>query len=289
MAKCPKCGHKLKIWNISQYCPACKTNMRFYNFEEEFIRSAKIAELNQAAFHVKMRRLKASFVGSKPVIARLVLCLLPVIMLLIPAGNFHLEMPYKSVDFSVGLLGIINLFMGSDLGVIIGMRASDFAGAEFSAACSALVSYMLPVLFAVAVLLSTLLAFISIKNMQKVICAFSALGVVSAIASQIVVYVKVAALKDTLFITGKSGFGLYAVIIGFAVVFVVNFIINKNGIPVDYDEGMIERTKIYKEYLAGKVNIDELPQPVVVTEETRKIEEQIRSEEEKARKAVQSK
>ncbi len=288
MAKCPKCGHKLKIWNISQFCPECKTNMRFYNFEEDFIRSAKIAELNQAAFHVKVRRLKASFIGSKLTIARLALCLLPIIMFLIPAGSFKLEMPYKSVDFSIGLLGLVNLFMGSDLGTITAMQSSALAGAEFSALFKVFAAYMVTAVFAVAVLLSTLLAFISIKKMQKVICSFAALGIASAIAAQVVMYIQAATLKDTLFITGSAGFGLYAVIVGFAVVFAVNFIISKKGIPVEYDEGMVERAEIYKEYKAGKVNIDELPQPVVETEETRKIEEEIRKEDEKIMKGVQS-
>ncbi len=286
MAKCPKCGHKLKIWNVSQFCPECKTNMRFYKFEEEFLRSAKIAELNQAAFHVKVRRLKASFIGSKLMIVRLVLSLLPLLMLLIPAGNFHFEMPYKTVDFSVGLLGIVNLFMGSDLGTIMGMQGSAVAGAEFSAVFNAYLAYIVTAVFAIAVLLSTLLAFISIKNMQKVICTFSVLGIVSAIAAQIVTYIQVGSLKDTLFITGSAGFGLYAVIVGFAVVFAINFIINKKGVPVEYDEGMTQRAEIYKEYKAGKVDIDELPQPVIETEETRKIDEEIRIEEEKAERAV---
>ncbi len=289
MARCPKCGYKLKLWNMSQFCPKCKTNMRFYNFEEDFIKSAKIAELDQAAFHVKMRHLKASFVGSKLIIARLALCLLPVIMFLIPAGSFRLEMPYKSVDFSVGLLGLINLFTGSDLSVIIGMKSSALFGSEFTALFNIYAAYIVTAVFAVAVLLSSLLAFISIKNMQKVICAFAALGAAASAAAQIVMYVMAGKLDNALFITGNTGFGLYTVIIGFAVVFTVNFIINKNGVPVVYDEGMLERAAIYKEYKAGRINIDELSQPVIETEETRKIEEQIRLEEEKAEKMRQEK
>ncbi len=288
MAKCPKCGYKLKIFDISQFCPKCKTNLRFYNFEEEFYKSAKLAEIDQGAFHVKVRRLKASFTGSKLIIARLVLCLLPVIMFLIPAGNFRFEMPYKSVDFSVGLLGIINLFSGTDLNLLTSMQDSALAGSEFSTVFNIYVSYLVPAFFAVAVLLSTLLAFISIKNMQKVICAFSLLGALSALASQIVIYTNINNLSETVFFTGKSGFGLYLVIITFLIVFTLNFIINKNGVPVEYDEGMEQRAEIYKQYKAGKIKLDDLPQPVVETEETRKIEEQIRIEEEKALKEAQS-
>ncbi len=287
MAKCPKCGYKLKIFNISQNCPKCKTNLRFYNFEEEFYKSAKLAEINQGAFHVKVRRLKASFTGSKLVISRFALCLLPLLTLLIPAGSFHFEMPYKSVDFSIGLLGIINLFTGSDLNFLISLQGSQFAGAEFGLVLSVVIASLLPALFAVLVILSTLLGFISIKNMQKVICTFSAFGIACSLATLVLMYVNIGKLSNALFFTGNAGVGLYAVVVGFAVVFVLNFILNKNGIPVEYDEGMLERAAIYKEYKAGKVKLEDLPQPVVETEETRKIEEQIRIEEEKIAKGAQ--
>ncbi len=290
MAKCPKCGYKLKIWNISQFCPKCKTNLRFYKFEEEFYRSAKIAELDNAAFHVKMRHLKAAFIGSKLMIARLIIALLPVVSLLIPAGSFHLEVPYKSVDFPVSLLGIVSLFTSGDFGFFSGLKDSVLISSEFSGALNVFIICAVPVLFAVIVLLCSLFGFISIKNMQKIICTFSALGFISALVAQIIMYIQVGALKDTVILTGNAGFGLYAVMLAFAVVFIINFIINKNGVPVVYDEGMEERARIYKDYKAGKINIDDLPQPVVETAETREIEEKIRAEEEKIfEKEAQSK
>ena len=42
----------------------------------------------------------------------------------------------------------------------------------------------------------------------------------------------------------------------------------------------MSRTEIYKKVKKGEINIDDLPQPVIETEETRKIEEEIRKEEE---------
>ncbi len=289
MAKCPNCGYKLKLWNVSQFCPECKVNMRFHNFEEEFYREAKKAELEQAAFHVKVRRLKAAFVGSKLQIIRLVVCLLPVVTLLLPAGNFHLAMPFKSADFSLGLLGVVNILMGSDLGFILGMKNSVFAGSEFAAVANSLIVYALVAVFALGALIATLLCFINIKNMQKIICGFCAGGILASIATLITVYINTAALKDSLMITGTAGFGLYLSVVAFGAVFAVNFIINKKGVPVTYDEGMEERVAIYQKLKTGELNIDDLPQPVVETEETRKIDEQIRLEEEKIEKGAQSK
>ena len=55
MKNCPKCSRRLRITDISQFCPGCGVNMRFYNFEENFIREAKLAELSQAGLKVKLR------------------------------------------------------------------------------------------------------------------------------------------------------------------------------------------------------------------------------------------
>ena len=53
MANCPKCGHKLRLTDLSQFCPECGVNMRFVGFEENFYREAKYAELSQANVKVK--------------------------------------------------------------------------------------------------------------------------------------------------------------------------------------------------------------------------------------------
>ncbi len=287
MAKCPKCGYKLKLWNVSQFCPKCGVNMRFYGFEEKFYRDAKNAELAHAAFHIKVRHFKGALVGSKLMTARLSLAFLPVIALLVPAGSFFFEMPFKSAEFSAGLLGIVNLVMGSDLGFIFSMGNSALAGAEFSAVINALVAYSVVAVFAIGVLLCSILGFLSIRNMQKVICGFAAGGILASIAAQIVMYMSISSLSETVMITGSNGFGLYLSIIAFAAVFAVNLIIHKKGVPVEYDEGMTERAEIYRKVKAGEINIDDLPQPVVETEETRKIEEEIRKEEEKVKKALE--
>ena len=289
MAKCPKCGYKLKIYNISQNCPKCKVNIRFYNFEENFYRNAKQVELSQAVFHVKARRLKASFFGSKMVVARLVLSLLPLLTLLIPAANFHYEMPYKSVDFSAGLLGIVNLVMGGDLGFLFGMGGSSLVGSEFSAVTNSLILFAAAAVFALLVVICTLLGFLSIRNMQKVICGFAAGGILVSIAAQIVAFMSVGSLNESIVMTGAGGFGLFVTAAGFAVVFVLNFLLHKSGIPVEYDEGMEERVQINEKVKAGELSIDDLPQPIVKTAETEAIEEEIRKEEESVAKALAEK
>lgn len=285
MANCPKCGKHLHIYNVSQFCPECGTNMNFYGFVDRFYREAKMSELSMASVHVKIKHIKAAYIGSKLAIARLCVCLLPAVAFLIPAGWFSFCIPFVDGKYDFSGLGIFNLFSAGGLDYIMGMTGSSLAGAEFRALLTAMGAYALTALMAVLVLLMSLLCLISYKNMQKVIAVTSAVGIVDAAVSAILYAQFVSGLKSGL-IEGGNRFGVIAVILMFAVVFVINLLLWKKGIPVEYGEGMLERTEIYKKVKKGEINIDDLPQPVIETEETRKIEEEIKKAElEKERRA----
>lgn len=278
MASCPKCGKKLTLLNLSQFCPSCGVNMRFYNFEENFYREAKISELSQAAMHVKIRRLKASFIGSKLTIARLCVMLLAVASLLIETGSFTITLPFLTKQISLSALGIYSLVSGAELNYILSMTSSALDGAGFSALLAALGGFVGVALIAVFVVLFSLLGFLSIKNMQKITCAIAALGVAACVADYILI-ARFASIGDGAILSGKSGFGLFVTAAMFVVVFVVNFLLTKKGIPVEYDEGAVRRVEIYKKVKSGQINLDDLPQPVVETAATREIDEMIAREE----------
>ena len=279
MAKCPKCGKKLRLFDIGQFCPSCGVNMRFFNFEENFIREAKMAELSQAGLKVKLRNLKYSFSGSKYITAKLIVMVLPVLTLLIPSGSFSISALFKTFEADFGILGVVNIVTGGALNYIMGMGASEISGAAFSALLSALLCYVVVVLCAVFCLLFSLLGFISIRHMQKITTVISGMGIVMSVVSMIMIFVFVSKTDGDILISAKGGFGLIFTIIMFAAVFYVNLMLWKKGIHPVYDEGVEERVRIYKEVKAGRINIDDLPQPVVETEATRKIDEEIAKEE----------
>lgn len=279
MSQCPKCQAKLHIYNISQFCPSCGINMRFYNFEEKFEREAKLAELSQAGLKVMLRNLKYSFSGSKLVTAKLIVMLLPVLSLLIPSGYFIISMPFVENESHFGILGLVNAFTGNLLPYIFSMTSSEITGTEFTALRNALFCYIAVALFAVLCFVFSVLGFISIKNMHKFTTVFSALGIVTSIISIIMNVLFISASKNSIIISSSFGFGLIITAIMFAVVFAVNLLLWKTGIHPVYDEGVIERVEIYKQVKTGKIDIDSLPQPVVVTEATKKIDEEIAKEE----------
>lgn len=279
MSKCPKCGRKLRLTDISQFCPGCGVNMRFYNFEENFIREAKLAELSQAGLKVMLRNLRYSFSGSRLVTAKLIVMLLPLFSLLIPSGNITISLPFVTSEAHFGILGIVNIVTGGSLSYIFEMCSSAVAGAEFTALRNALFGLVAVALLSVFCFLFSFLGFISIRNMQKITTVTAALGIIATVADIVLISVFKSAAAGSVILSGSLGFGLVVTALMFVAVFTVNLLLWKNGIHPVYDEGVEERVRIYKEVKAGRINIDDLPQPVVETEATRNIDEAIAKEE----------
>ena len=289
MAHCPKCGKKLKLTDISQFCPSCGVNMRFVDFEKNFYKEAKVAELSQANMYVKIKRLKASFVGSKLTIAKLIVMILPLVSMLIPNGEFSLLLPFSTNTYSFSALGFYTLFSEGGLDYIIGMTGAAIDGAAFTSLKNALFVYAGVAVFCVLILLVSILGFISIKNMQKINVVLACCGILVSVCAMIMIGVFVKASGESVFISGKNGIGLIVSALMFAAVFAVNFLLVKKGIPVEYDEGMLERVEILKKVKAGDIDIDSLPQPIVETAETRKIDEEIAKEEASFKKKHETK
>ena len=78
MAKCPKCGRKLTLFDWKPNCPECGINLVYYGLEDKLLDEADAAEAEHAKLQKKIDRLKAAFIGSKLTIARIFLSLLPI-------------------------------------------------------------------------------------------------------------------------------------------------------------------------------------------------------------------
>ena len=87
MAVCPKCGEKLRLYHWRPECPACGVNMIYYNANERLLAETEQAEIEHAKSQPGIDRAKASFFGSAPAIARLVLSVLPLGALFLPLGR----------------------------------------------------------------------------------------------------------------------------------------------------------------------------------------------------------
>ncbi len=282
MSVCPSCGAKLHIYNVSQFCPECKVNMRFYGFEDRFYHEAKLAELSLARVRVKVRRFKASLIGSKLAVARLCVMLLPAISLLIPSADVTLSLPFLRQALPMNIMSLINLFSGGGFSFINDMTASTVNGSGFSALLLLIYSQAAVTLFAVLAFLLSLLSFISMRNMPKFACTACAVGGAACIADYVLALKFAAAVSasSSKMLSGNIGIGMLVTVAAFAAVFAVNLLLIKKPIPVIYEEGDLERTEISAKIKSGEIKLCDLPQPIVETAETRKINEEIKKEEE---------
>jgi len=61
MAKCPKCGRKLTLFDWKPNCPNCGVNLVYYGMEERLLDEADKAEAEHARLQKRIDRLKAAF------------------------------------------------------------------------------------------------------------------------------------------------------------------------------------------------------------------------------------
>ena len=277
MGSCPKCGEKLRLYNMGQICPHCGVNMRFYGFEEQFYHDAKLAELSVANMNVKLRRFRVAFIGGKLPVARLCLMLLPIVSLLLPTASASLQIPFEQGRFTVSALGLYTAFSDGTLGLVGSMTAAQHGGQVFTLLCAAVAAIAVSTVCAVAAFLMCVLCFFSIKKMSAAICAVSVLGAAGAVAAGVLsgMFVSAASEAQLALINSSMSFGFIITVVCFAALFAVNLLIAKNGLPVKYEEGDEQRAELYARHLRGELDIDSLPQPIVETAATRAIDEEI--------------
>ena len=283
MAVCPKCQQKLGLFDWSQNCPHCGVNMRFYNFEENFYRDAKMAELSTAKVNIKIKQLKGAFVGGALPIARLSVLLLPLLSVLAPVLRCSLALPFTEKTYALNGIGIYNMFPDGTLTYIFSMTGDPFDGAVFGALRNVLLTEAVTAVLGLLVFVMTLLCFISIRKMAVILCAVSALGMADAAAMLITAraFCVSAADASSSVLQGSMSFGAVVTFLAFAVVFVFNLLVAVKGVQIEYGEGDLERAEIAKKVKSGELKLDDLPQPIVETAETRAIEEEIRKQHEK--------
>ncbi|MCQ2463511.1 MAG: zinc ribbon domain-containing protein, partial [Clostridia bacterium] len=108
MANCPKCNEHLKLTDWKQHCPHCGANLVIYDLQERLMQDADIAEVQYYHFQKKIDRLKASFIGSKLAIVRIITSLLPIGALFLPLIKATLTAPFEEFSGNITVLNLYN-------------------------------------------------------------------------------------------------------------------------------------------------------------------------------------
>ena len=128
-AKCPECGHTLKLWNAKAECPECGINIPNYQWEKRLNEDADIAENAFAKMHYKTANFKSAVAGSKLRIVRLVMTFAPLIALVLPLYNFTLTLPFRESTESVSFLTfVLNYLLKVDIGSVLKLIGGEVVG-----------------------------------------------------------------------------------------------------------------------------------------------------------------
>ena len=108
MANCPKCGNHLGIFDWKQHCKKCGANIFVYGLQERLMQDADKAEVECYHFQKRIDRLKASFVGSKMAIARIITSILPAGALFLPLAKLKVTGVLEPFDGNFSAITLIN-------------------------------------------------------------------------------------------------------------------------------------------------------------------------------------
>ncbi len=238
MAKCPKCGRKLTLFDWKPNCPGCGVNLVYYGMEERLMDEADQAEAEHARLQKRIDRLKASFVGSKLAIVRIILSVLPIAALMLPLASVSFTGPYiEATTKSINAIEIYNIVSSLDFDALFTMIGSGVVGSSFIGYAGALVGILLSLVFVILSLVLLTLA-CSPKGCPRNII-MNSLAIVSAVVS-IVMFNQFANGITSVFpdfVTDASiGFGIFVYIGALAILLCVNIYLTVNKIPVKYKQ-----------------------------------------------------
>lgn len=237
MANCPKCGRKLTIFDWKPNCPGCGVNLVYYGMEERLLDEADAAEAEHARLQKRIDRLKASFVGSKLTIVRIVLSILPIAMLMLPLCNVTYSGPFiEKTTTAVNAIEIYNLVSSLDFDALFTMIGSSLLGSSFIGYAGSLVCVLLSLVMVIVSLVMLTMACGPKGNPRNI--TLNSIAIILAVAS-IFFFNSFASNISAVFpefISGSLGIGIFAYIAALIALLVINIVIAKKGIDVKYKQ-----------------------------------------------------
>lgn len=237
MAKCPKCGRKLTLFDWKPNCPDCGVNLVYYGMEERLLDEADAAEAEHAKLQKRIDRLKASFIGSKLTVARIILTLLPIATLLLPLCTVTYGGPFiEEVTKNIGLIELINVITSLDIDALLTMVGSGIVGTSFIGYAGTLVCLLLSVVFIVISLLMLMLACSPKGNPRNI--TLNIITIALAVASPVFFNIFATNISAVFpdFVSGKISFGIFVYIAALALLLGINIIIAVKGVNVKYKQ-----------------------------------------------------
>lgn len=232
MANCPKCGYKLRIFDVKAECPECGVNLIYFNQQERLAADADKAEEEYIKLQPKIDRVKFAFAGTKLSILRLILLFVPIGMLFLPLVHIRADIPFNSIDSDISILNLaMDVVAKMEFGILSVIPTS------------AMVLYFVSILsiFVAAIFGILNIPFVSVSCSPKGFkrnVKLSSCGIAFTIISIVSFLVLNSQLTKQFgeMYAGNLSFGAFLVILGFAAIIFVNVLIKKKNVPVKYKD-----------------------------------------------------
>ena len=229
MASCPKCGKNLRLTDWRQHCPQCGANIVVYDLQEKLMQDADIAEVQYYHFQKKIDRLKASFIGTKLAVARIITSILPVGPLFLPLIKAAFSPPVDFPDGNVNLMTIVNHFGAINLDTVKALPGGNAKTDSVLLVAGTLLFALSAVLTLVHLILLTLAC--SPKGKARNIVQ-DVLILLSSVASAVCF----AAMGDSGAVKATLAIGAYLYILLQVVNVAIDIAVLKQGIPVTHKQ-----------------------------------------------------
>lgn len=279
MAKCPKCGRKLHIYDWRPECPGCHVNLVYYNSNENLLAESEKAEIEHAKSQPSIDRAKAAFFGSAPAIIRIVLSLLPVAGLFLPVCILDGSKKVTAID-------IYNFISKADIGALLGGITK---GDVFPASIVLLLLSVVMILVSLGCLVMSLGPHGKQRNfILNMIMLLSAIGSALTFAFSDVSK----SLPD--YKTGKLGIGAFVYIGLIAVLLIYNLYLAKKGLKIKHTLCLIGGLPSDEYFKMVEDGVSELEIRKKMVEALTKMQDEVRAkaakeEEEALKKAMERK
>lgn len=270
MARCPKCGYKFKLTDLKPDCPKCGVNVVYYGMEEQLLDDADKAEAEHARFQKRFDRLKASFIGSKLTIVRIVLSILPLAPLfLLPLAKVSFSGPFfgaeKYADVAINGIKLIDFVPNLNFDSLLGVLGSSIVGKPFIMFAVSLVTLLLSIVLILVSLILLIMACGKHGNSRNI--TLNSIMIVLTVIS-IITFGQFAKGLGSVFdvFSGSIQYGAFVYLATLIALLAINIIIAKKGVEVKYKQTYIGGlpSEEYFELVEAGTDITEIRQKMAV-------------------------
>ncbi len=239
----------------------------YYTQEEDLARDAKKCELEFAKMHILLEKVKLAFVKDRLSIARMVIIIAGIATLLLPFANAAAELPYHPIRITLSGLGVYQMISDGLLTQLMNLLNAGVAS-DLTVLLFADMGIFVAMFFALlGVFVTWLLGFLNLRKSCRVMNGFCiAAGCLCAAGILVSLFLQISTADYSLF-SAKLGLGYIVMLALLCGLIAVNVKLYRKNPQPQIKSIDLERIEILGKVKKGEISLDDLPLPVIYSEE----------------------